>query len=105
MWAWMMIILYLSLTPQVSTPINFNHMDKILHLGSYGLAMILTTLAYQKIHHYKSISLLFTYSLMIEVAQLFVVNRYFEVSDLAANLMGILLAIYLMKLLRSTRLF
>jgi len=83
----------------------FNHMDKILHLGSYGLAMILTTLAYQKIHHYKSISLLFTYSLMIEVAQLFVVNRYFEVADLVANLMGILLAIYLMKLLRPTRLF
>jgi len=39
---------------------------------------------------------------LIEIAQLFAINRYFEVADLVANLIGILLAIYLMKFTRAT---
>lgn len=99
-WGWLLIILYLSLMPQISTPINFNHLDKLLHFGSYGLAAILVILAYPKINHYMPTILLFSFSLMIEIAQLFAVNRYFEMADLVANLAGILLATYLMKLLR-----
>lgn len=83
-------------------PISFEYMDKLLHLGSYAFAMILITLAYPQTARFKSMSLLFTYSLLIEIAQLFAVNRYFEVADLAANLIGILLAIYLMKFTRAT---
>lgn len=101
-WLWLLTILYLSLKPQVEMPISFEYMDKLLHLGSYGLAMMLVTLAYPQINRYKSVTLLFTYSLLIEIAQLFAVNRYFEVADLAANLIGILLAIYLMKFTRAT---
>jgi VanZ family protein len=102
MWLWLLTTLYLSLKPEVSMPLNFEHIDKLLHLGGYGLAMILVTLAYPQISRYKTVALLFTYSLSIEIAQLFAVNRYFEVADLAANLIGILLAIYLMKFTRAT---
>ena len=101
-WLWLFTILYLSLKPQVEMPISFEYMDKLLHLGSYSFAMILITLAYPQINRYRSVALLFTYSLLIEIAQLFAVNRYFEVADLAANLIGILLAIYLMKFTRAT---
>lgn len=101
-WLWLFTILYLSLKPQVEMPISFEYMDKLLHLGSYAFAMILITLAYPQINRYRSVALLFTYSLLIEIAQLFAVNRYFEVADLAANLIGILLAIYLMKFTRAT---
>ena len=99
---WLITIAYLSLKPQVEMPISFEYMDKLLHLGSYAFAMILITLAYPQTGRYKSIALLFTYSLLIEIAQLFAVNRYFEVTDLVANLIGILLAIYLMKFTRAT---
>jgi len=101
-WLWLLAILYLSLKPQVEMPISFEYMDKLLHLGSYALAMILITLAYPQINRYRSVALLFTYSLLIEIAQLFAINRYFEVADLVANLIGILLAIYLMKFTRAT---
>ena len=101
-WLWLLAILYLSLKPQVEMPISFEYMDKLLHLGSYAFAMILITLAYPQINRYRSVALLFTYGLLIEIAQLFAVNRYFEVADLAANLIGILLAIYLMKFTRAT---
>ena len=101
MWLWLLTILYLSLKPEVSMPMNFEHIDKLLHLGSYGLAMILVSLAYPQINRYKTVALLFAYSLSIEVAQLFAINRYFEVADLAANIIGILLAIYLMKFTRT----
>jgi len=99
---WLITIAYLSLKPQVEMPISFEYMDKLLHFGSYAFAMILITLAYPQTGRYKSIALLFTYSLLIEIAQLFAVNRYFEVTDLVANLIGILLAIYLMKFTRAT---
>ena len=101
-WLWLFTILYLSLKPQVEMLISFEYMDKLLHLGSYAFAMILITLAYPQINRYRSVALLFAYSLLIEIAQLFAVNRYFEVADLAANLIGILLAIYLMKFTRAT---
>jgi VanZ family protein len=101
-WLWLLAILYLSLKPQVEMPISFEYMDKLLHLGSYAFAMILITLAYPQINRYRSVALLFTYSLLIEIAQLFAINRYFEVADLVANLIGILLAIYLMKFTRAT---
>jgi len=102
MWLWLLTILYLSLKPEVNMPMNFDHIDKLLHLGSYGLAMMLITFAYPQINRYKSVALLFTYSLMIEIAQLFAINRYFEVADLVANFIGILLAIYLIKFIRAT---
>jgi VanZ family protein len=102
MWLWLLTTLYLSLKPEVSMPMNFEHIDKLLHLGGYGLAMILVTLAYPQISRYKTVALLFAYSLSIEFAQLFAINRYFEVADLVANLIGILLAIYLMKFTRAT---
>jgi len=102
MWLWLLTILYLSLKPQVEMLISFEYMDKLLHLGSYAFSMILITFAYPQINRYKSVALLFTYSLMIEIAQLFAINRYFEVADLVANFIGILLAIYLIKFIRAT---
>lgn len=102
MWLWLLTIPYLSLKSEVNMPMNFDHIDKLLHVGSYGLSMMLITLAYPQINRYKSVALLFTYSLTIEIAQIFAINRYFEVADLVANLLGILLAIYLMKFIRST---
>ena len=83
-------------------PISFEYMDKLLHLGSYGLATILITLAYPQTSQYQTVTLLFTYSLLIEIAQLFAINRYFEVADLAANLAGILLAAHLIRFIQKT---
>jgi len=100
--AWLITIAYLSLKPQVEMPINFDHLDKILHLGSYGLATILITLAYPQTSQYQTAALLFTYSLLIEIAQLFAINRYLEVADLAATLVGILLAVHLIRFIQKT---
>ena len=102
MWLWLLTILYLSLKPQVEMPISFEYMDKLLHLAAYGLATILVLLAYPHANQKINAILLFSYGLSIEIAQLFSENRYFEVADLAANLAGILLAIYLMKFTRAT---
>ncbi len=63
---------------------------------AYGLATILMLMAYPNLSKYKLISLLFIYSFCIEIAQQFAENRLFEVADLAANFIGILLAILLL---------
>ena len=102
MWLWLLNILYLSLKPQVEIPFSFEYIDKLLHIAAYSLATILVLLAYPHANQKINAILLFNYGLSIEIAQLFSENRYFEAADLAANLAGILMAIYLMKFTRAT---
>ena len=83
-------------------PFSFEYIDKLLHIAAYGLATIMALLAYPNANQKINAILLFSYGLSIEIAQLFAENRYFEVADLVANLIGILLAIYLMKFIRAT---
>ena len=85
-------------------PFDFSHVDKLLHLMAYGLAGILTLMAYPNSSKYRLISLLFIYGFCIETAQLFAENRFFELADLVANLTGILLAVWLFKLTKSKQL-
>ncbi len=96
-WLWLLTIAYLSLTPQILSPISFDQIDKVLHLGSYGLATLLVLISYPFANKLHIIFSLFAYSLSMELGQLFVENRFFEFYDLLANLTGILIATYLVK--------
>ena len=96
-WLWLFTIAYLSLTPQIQSPISFDQIDKVLHLGSYGLATLLVLISYPFANKLHIIFSLFAYSLSMELGQLFVENRFFEFYDLLANLTGILIATYLVK--------
>lgn len=98
-WAWLLSIAYLSLTPQTGLPISFNHIDKILHFGSYSLATLLALLAYPDIKKFHLLTTLFIYSFLIEIGQLFIENRFFELYDLLANFTGILIAAYMVNTL------
>ncbi|MBC8551783.1 MAG: VanZ family protein [Candidatus Brocadiales bacterium] len=90
-WIWLLTIAYLSLSPQPNLPINFNHSDKLLHLAAYGLATLLILKSYPLTNKLYLITLLSIYSLSIEIAQLFVENRFFEIMDIIANIIGIFL--------------
>ena len=96
-WLWLFTIAYLSLTPQIQSSISFDQIDKVLHLGSYGLATLLVLISYPFANKLHIIFSLFAYSLSMELGQLFVENRFFEFYDLLANLTGILIATYLVK--------
>ena len=96
-WLWLLTIAYLSLTPQIQTPISFDQIDKILHLGSYGLATLLILIAYPSASKLRIMFSLFAYSFSMELGQLFIENRFFEFYDLLANLAGILIVAYLVK--------
>ena len=96
-WLWLLTIAYLSLTPQIQSPISFDQIDKVLHLGSYGLATLLVLISYPFANKLHIIFSLFAYSLSMELGQLFVENRFFEFYDLLANLTGILIVAYLLK--------
>jgi glycopeptide antibiotics resistance protein len=86
--------------PQVNIPISFNHVDKIFHLGAYAVATLFVLISYS--NNNINIILLFLYSLSMEIGQLFVKNRFFEISDLIANLAGILIMAYIFnRFLRS----
>tara|TARA_B100000959_G_scaffold764_1_gene753 strand:- start:1614 stop:1985 length:372 start_codon:yes stop_codon:yes gene_type:complete len=94
---WLITILYFSLKPEVEIPISLRieYIDKLLHIAAYGLATILALLAYKNVNQKVSVILLFGLGFFIEIMQLFVVNRHFELTDLLANLCGIVLSYYL----------
>ena len=80
------LILYFSLTPEppkIQPIINF---DKVLHLCSY---FILSFLCYKTINNMKiSIISAGTYGLLIEIMQLLIPMRSFELLDILINYIG-----------------
>ena len=86
------IILYLSLRP---IPENigsiFKYQDKFMHIGSYFLLMIL----YLRIIPLKGVAVILTIGIgiIIEHLQPLTGYRYFEIGDIVANSIGVLLAL------------
>lgn len=92
---WMLAVLILSVSRPPSLPTNdWLGFDKIAHFVCYGLMAFLILGGWQKsfFSHKKSyifvIAFVSLYGLGIEFIQGFLPNRYFEVPDIIANIMG-----------------
>lgn len=92
---WTIGILILSLGSPPSLPTNeWLGADKIAHFGAYGLLTWLVLGGWQSNFFSKNKKYIFViffvsmYGLGIELIQAFLPNRYFEVPDIIANIMG-----------------
>lgn len=104
--AWLLIIFILSVAPANPTPkkmaswFSFQNIDKLGHFLAYSLlAFLLIRTIVMNIWSYKqaviySLLLTITYGLAMEVIQgAFLPNRYFEMFDILANIMGSLMGV------------
>ncbi|SMM98279.1 hypothetical protein SPONL_2088 [uncultured Candidatus Thioglobus sp.] len=95
-WLWIFAIAYLSLSPGSEPPTHFTYFDKLLHLGSYGLLTLLALSGYAHLKKSKVAIGIVCYSIVIESLQLLAENRWFEIADIVANIIGVVLAVILL---------
>ena len=75
--------------------------DKLHHFLSYLILSILGSLAYyEKKFFYKLLIFLILISFFLELFQIWIPNRYFEFLDIFANLFGIIIGMYGIKLFK-----
>ncbi len=93
--AWIITILILSVISPPSLPTNeWLGVDKIAHFASYFLLTFLILGGWEKTSIFNRkkyalvIALVSMYGIGIEFIQGFLPNRYFEVPDIIANIMG-----------------
>ena len=80
---------------------TFPGSDKLHHFLSYLILSILGSLAYyEKIFFYKLLIFLILIGFLLELFQIWIPNRYFEFLDIFANLFGIIIGMYGIKLFK-----
>lgn len=92
---WMIVVLFLSVTSPPSLPTNdWLGFDKIAHFGCYLLMTWFILGGWQNTFFSNNKKYIFVivfvslYGLGIEFIQGFLPNRYFEIPDIIANIMG-----------------
>ena len=104
--SWLILLIYMFLIFYYSTTEEldllkdipeFNYKDKLFHFIEYGILGFLTFNAFkhnkflnEKVFFY-SIMLSIIYGILIEINQIFIPSREFEILDIAANTFGSLL--------------
>jgi len=90
-WLWAAAIVFLSLTPRLPR-IDIEHGDKLGHLLSYGLLMFWFGFLYRKRTSRMGYAALWiAMGVALEFAQRATGYRSFEVADMVANSLGVLL--------------
>lgn len=101
-WLFIIFSCYFSLIPH-PTDILEKASDKLLHAAGYFLLFVSCDIAYRNHSRLAGrISVLFTFSLTMEILQHFIPNRHFSLLDLLANIAGLSAASIVMLLLRKT---
>lgn len=101
---WVIITLYLSLTPGDELPeINLWQFDKVLHFGFYALMSVFARWSWFQQYNLHKLRLkvkiiLFAaisiFSIVIEILQGELINgRYFDIFDILANLLGTIIGL------------
>jgi len=91
-WAWVVVVIFISLTPNPPEPVRFWNADKLEHALAYGLLMLWFAQIFLR-HTSRSLTagLLILLGVSLEILQSFTGYRFFEVADMIANTTGVLL--------------
>lgn len=98
---WMIIVLVLSTMPSSAVSkasfLGIPNLDKIAHFVMYFIFALLASLAF-KLTNWQIFFLVFCYGLLMECVQhYFLTNRYFEIFDIIANIIGTIVGIMLIR--------
>lgn len=100
-WLLAIAVLILSLIPG-SVSHSIQHLDKLAHFGTFFLLSILLLQAYKFSKPFFTTAMVMAlFGLAIEVVHLYVPRRVFSMYDFAADLLGIMAALILFRVLSS----
>jgi VanZ family protein len=99
---YVLIITYLSLTPiEHKIPVKIWDWDKASHFIAYLLLAIFVRKVHIRFSYLTCVITCFSYSFAIECIQYFIPNRQFDVLDMLANLLGMVLGVIIYYLIRE----
>ncbi|MDT8384898.1 MAG: VanZ family protein [Gammaproteobacteria bacterium] len=97
-WALVAVVLFLSLTPSPPEVLDFTFADKLEHLLAYSVLMGLFGQLYGSLRQQLLWALGFCLmGIALEFAQGWGGHRFFDVADMAANTLGVLLGWWLVR--------
>jgi len=100
-WLLVSIVLFISSVPG-SVGQSILHLDKLMHTMAFFVLSILLLLAYRFSKPYVSTAIIMTlFGFAIEVLHLYVPRRVFSLYDLAADLLGIVIALIVYRTLTN----
>ncbi len=102
-WVFAIAVLILSAIP-VSAPIHhsINHLDKLGHFAAFFLLSILLLFAYKFTKPFLTTALIMAlFGFSIELLHLYVPRRFFSMYDFAADLLGMLVALIIYRMLSA----
>jgi VanZ family protein len=100
-WIFAIAVLILSAMPG-SINHSIQHLDKLAHIGTFFLLSILLLFAYTLSRPFITAALIMTlFGFGIEVLHLYVPRRVFSLYDFAADLLGIMAALIVFRILSS----
>ena len=95
-------VVFLSLVPRVELPVDFWNADKLYHCAAYGWLALLPVIGFadRRTALYAALSAILL-GMLLEVGQYFVPGRMFSVPDILANMLGVILGIFLGRFIRK----
>jgi len=95
-------VVFLSLVPRVELPVDFWNADKLYHCAAYGWLALLPVIGFadRRTALYAALSAILL-GILLEVGQYFVPGRMFSVPDILANMLGVILGIFLGRFIRK----
>lgn len=91
-WAWVVVVIFISLTPNPPEPVRFWNADKLEHALAYSLLMLWFAQIFSRhMSRLLTAGLLILLGVSLEILQSFTGYRFFEVADMIANTTGVLL--------------
>ena len=91
-----LIVCYMSLMPQVETPVDFSHSDKVWHALAYLWLSLIPYIGFE--HKRKALLgsfLMIALGVGLEFGQYFIPDREFSFLDMLANITGVIFGIML----------
>ena len=98
----LVVVCYLSLKPRIEFPVDFFRADLLYHFLAYSWLSVLPFLGFQRLKSaFVSAILMVPFGVSLEFAQILVPGRLFSVTDLGANIVGVLCGVACGRYLRS----
>ena len=95
-------VAYLSLNPRVDFPFDFKNIDKVHHFLAYLWLAAVPFFGFQRFKTaLAGACLMLPLGIALEFAQGFVAGRFFAISDMIANAIGVLLGVSLGRYLKA----
>lgn len=94
-----MLLLTLTLSPKVVSPIQVSQIDKAYHFIAFSGFAFSLEMAYRKLGILKTVVFSSMVGILIEVIQYFIPNRGFSFGDMAADFAGVVFGVLVARVL------